>query len=267
MNAAVSSTPALATAKRASSGYRLVITTLALAIASFGVTAVAQSTKVPSAVARQATGQPTLFDPNDAVIVLLDHQTGLFQTVKDVPLQELRTNTAVLAKLATIAGIPVITTASEPGGPNGPLMPEIHEFAPSARYVARRGEVSAWDNPDFVQAVQATGRKTLIMAGIWTSVCVAFPALQAKAAGYNVYAVFDASGDLSSMASSAALHRMAQAGIVPATTNVVVTEVQRTWNRPDAAKYGALYTEFAPHYRAVAESHKRAQEAVGQAGK
>ena len=233
-----------------------------LSIALLGMPASAQSARQANAAKAQ-----TLLDPKDTVIILLDHQTGLFQTVKDVPLQELRTNTTALARLGTVASIPVITTASEPNGPNGPLMPEIHEAAPSATYVGRKGEVSAWDNPDFVRAVQATGRKTLIMAGIWTSVCVAFPALQAKAAGYNVYAVFDASGDLSTMASTAALQRMAQAGVVPVSTNVVVTEVQRTWNRPDAAKYGALYDEFAPHYRAVGESYKRAQEAAAQARK
>lgn len=219
------------------------------------------------ATAQQSNAPPRLFDPSDAIILLLDHQTGLFQTVKDITLPELRTNTAVLAKLATLAKIPVVTTASEPGGPNGPLMPEIHQFAPHATYVGRKGEISAWDNADFVRTVRATGKRTLIIAGVWTSVCVAFPAIQAKAEGYNVYAVIDASGDMSQMASQAALDRMTQAGIIPATTNVVVTEVQRTWNRPDAAQYGALYGEFAPHYRAVAESYQKAQEVAGQAKK
>jgi len=207
---------------------------------------------------------PKLLDPNDTVILLLDHQTGLFQTVKDVGIQELRTNATVLAKVATLAKIPVFTTASEPRGPNGPLMPELHEAAPGATYIPRKGEVSAWDNEDFVRAVRATGRKTLIMAGVWTSVCVAFPAIQAKAEGYTVYAAMDASGDMSLMASQAGLHRMVQAGVVPVTTNVVVTEIQRTWNRPDAAKYGTLYGEFAPHYRAVAESFATARETAAR---
>ena len=226
----------------------------------------AQATK-PKPGAQQASAQPKLFDPNDTIILLLDHQTGLFQTVKDITLQELRTNTAVLAKLATLAKIPVVTTASEPNGPNGPLMPEIHQLAPAATYVGRKGEISAWDNPDFVKVVRASGKKTLIMAGVWTSVCVVFPALQAKADGYTVYAVIDASGDMSQMASQAALDRMTQAGIVPVTTNVVVTEVQRTWARPDALQYAELYSEFAPHYRAAIESYQRAQEAArGAAG-
>ncbi len=100
-----------------------------------------------------------------------------------------------LAKIAELAKMPIITTASEPGGPNGPLMSELAAAAPNAKYVARKGEVSAWDNADFVKAVEATGRKTLVIAGVWTSVCVAFPALQAKADGYKVYCVMDASGD------------------------------------------------------------------------
>ena len=114
----------------------------------------------------------------------------------------------MLAKLATLMKIPVITTASEPNGTNGPLMPEIHEFAPHAVYVARKGEVNAWDNEDFVKTVRATGRKTLIMAGVWTSVCVVFPALDAKLAGYKVYTVMDASGDVSEMANRTTLARL-----------------------------------------------------------
>jgi nicotinamidase-related amidase len=141
-------------------------------------------------------------------------------------------------------------------------MPEINQFAPDAIYVARKGEVSAWENADFVRAVKTTEKGTLIMAGVWTSVCVAFPAIQAKAEGYTVYAVIDASGDMSQMASQGAVARMTQAGVIPVTTNVIVTEVQRTWSRPDSPQYGALYTEFAPHYRAVVESYQKAQEVV-----
>src|SRR5262245_25132037 len=203
-----------------------------------------------------------LLDPKDSIMLLLDHQTGLFQTVKDVPVRDLRANTVVLAKVATQAKVPIIMTASEPAGPNGPLMPELAEAATNATYVARKGEISAWDNEDFRKVVKATGKKTLIMAGVWTSVCVVFPALQAKAEGYNVYFVIDASGDVSEMASQATLHRMTQAGVVPVTANVVLCELQRTWARPDAAVWGGLYNELVPHYRAVAESYERAQAAV-----
>src|SRR5688572_4160002 len=152
-------------------------------------------------------GGATLIDPSDALILLLDHQSGLFQTVKDIAVADLRRNVEMIAKLATLLNIPVITTASEPAGTNGPLMPEIHRDAPHAVYVPRRGEVNAWDNDDFVAEVKSTGRKTLGMAGVWTSVCVMFPALDAAAAGYDVYAVLDASGDPSEMASRISLAR------------------------------------------------------------
>jgi nicotinamidase-related amidase len=213
----------------------------------------------PTVAARAA-----LLDPSDTVVLLLDHQTGLFQTVKDVPLRDLRANVVALAKIAEQAKVPIIYTASEPNGSNGPIMEELAAAMPSAKYVARKGEVSAWDNEDFVKAVEATGRKTLVMAGVWTSVCVAFPALQAKADGYKVYAVMDASGDMSQMASNATLARMVQGGVVSATTNVILCEFQRTWNRPDAAQWGALYNELVPHYHAVSESYRRAQEAAKQ---
>jgi nicotinamidase-related amidase len=205
-----------------------------------------------------------LFDAADTVVLLIDHQTGLFQTVKDIAVRDLRANTVVLAKVAELAKAPIFTTASEPSGTNGPLMDELAKAAPNAKFIARKGEVSAWDNVDFVKAVEGTGRKTLVMAGVWTSVCVAFPALQAKAAGYNVYAVIDASGDMSTTAAQMAVERMTAAGIVVVTTNTVLCEFQRTWARPDAAAWGALYSELVPNYRAVGESYMRAQEAAMQ---
>lgn len=212
--------------------------------------------------ATSTAGQMALLDPNDSIILLLDHQTGLFQTVKDVPVAELRANTVVLARIGELAKAPILITASEPNGPNGPIMSELAAAAPSSKYIGRKGEVSAWDNEDFRNAVRNSGKKTLIMAGVWTSVCVAFPALQAQAEGYKVYAVMDASGDLSEMASRTTMERMSQAGIIPVTTNVVLCEFQRTWARPDAAQWGALYNALVPHYNAVSESYKRAQDAA-----
>lgn len=217
----------------------------------------------PSSVLPTGGGQ-ALLDTSDTVILLLDHQTGLFQTVKDIDVAELRRNVAMLAKLATLLKIPVITSASEPGGPNGPLMPEIHEFAPHAVYVPRKGEVNAWDNEAFVKTVRSTGRTTLIVAGVWTSVCVMFPALDARAAGFKVYAVIDASGDPSDLASRATLARFAQAGVIPTSTNAVLSETHRTWNRPEAAELAKLYGLVAPNYAAVAESYQKAQDVIKQ---
>ncbi len=209
-------------------------------------------------------GGKALLDTTDTVLLLLDHQSGLFQNVKDISVAELRANTTALAKLATLHNIPVITTASVPDGPNGPLMPEIHQSAPHAVYVPRKGEVNAWDNALFVKTVRETGKKTLIIAGVWTSVCVMFPALDAKAAGFKVYAVMDASGDPSEMASRTTLARFIQAGVVPTSANAVICEVHRTWNRPDAAELAELYTMVSPNYRAVMESYQKAQDVIKQ---
>lgn len=223
----------------------------------------ASSSHVSSVLA--TGGGRALIDPSDAVILLLDHQSGLFQTVKDIAVADLRRNTEMLAKLATLLNIPIITTASEPNGPNGPLMPEIEAAAPQAVFVPRKGEVNAWDNEDFVRTVRETDRKTLIMAGVWTSVCVMFPALDAKAAGYNVYAVIDASGDPSEMVSRTSVARFAQSGVVPTTVNAVLCELHRTWRRPEAAELAKLYTLAAPNYAAVIESYQRAQSAARNA--
>lgn len=210
-------------------------------------------------------GGQALLNTADSLLLLLDHQSGLFQTVKDISVAELRANTTMLAKLAALLKIPVITSASEPNGPNGPLMPEIHKFAPHAVFVPRKGEVNAWDNADFVNTVRNSGRKTLIIAGVWTSVCVMFPALDAKAAGYKVYAVIDASGDPSELASRTTLARFAQAGVIPTSANAVLCETHRTWNRPEAAELAKLYALVAPNYAAVMESHQKAQDVIKQA--
>ena len=208
-------------------------------------------------VEHEQSGGQALLDPTDTALLLLDHQAGLFQTVKDISVAELRANTTMLAKLAALVKLPLITTASEPNGPNGPLMPEIHESAPHAIYVPRKGEVNAWDNQLFVKTVRETGKKTLIMAGVWTSVCVMFPALDAKAAGFKVYAVIDASGDPSEMVSRTTVARFAQAGVIPTSANAVLCEIHRTWNRADAADLAGLYTMVAPNYAALIESYQK----------
>ena len=210
-------------------------------------------------IEHEPTGGKALLDTTDCVMLLLDHQSGLFQNVKDISVDQLRANATALAKLTALMRIPLIITASIPDGPNGPLIPEIQESAPHAVYVPRRGEVNAWDNALFVKTVRETGKKTLVMAGVWTSVCVMFPALDAKAAGYKVYAVMDASGDPSEMASRTTLARFTQAGIVPTSANAVICEFHRTWNRPDAAQLADLYCMVSPNYRAVIESFQRAE--------
>ncbi|MND71218.1 Isochorismatase family protein [compost metagenome] len=205
-------------------------------------------------------GARPVIDPNDAVMLLIDHQSGLFQTVADMPMTTLRRHAAALASMATLAKLPVITTASVPQGPNGPLIPEIHANAPHAQYVARKGEINAWDNPDFVAAVKATGRKTLIIAGTITSVCMAFPAISAAYEGYKVFAVVDASGTYSKMAQEVTLARVVQAGVIPMDMAAVASELQKTWHRDDAQQWAEVYTQIFPPYQLLIESYGKAQQ-------
>jgi nicotinamidase-related amidase len=210
---------------------------------------------------------PWLIDPDDAVLLLIDHQSGLFQLVKDIELPVLRANVVALAKVARLAKIPTFTTASVPDGPNGPLIPEIHECNPEAVYIPRTGQINAWDNPAWVQAIEATRRKTLLIAGTLTSVCMAFPALSAVVAGYKVFCIVDASGNWSKMATDLTLARVTQAGAIPIDTFAVITELQHTWNRPDAMEFAAVFAEHViPGYRALMESYDKAQR-VAQTGR
>jgi len=206
--------------------------------------------------------QRPVIDPSNVAMLLIDHQSGLFQTVGDMPMPELRLRAAALAKMAALAKIPVITTASVPQGPNGPLIPEIHENAPHAQYVARKGEINAWDNPDFVGAVKATGKKQLIIAGTITSVCMAFPSISAVYDGYQVFAVVDASGTYTKMAQEITLARVVQAGVVPMDTGAVASELQKSWNRDDAQQWAEVYTKIFPAYQLLIESYMKAQAVV-----
>jgi hypothetical protein len=148
-----------------------------------------------------------------------------------------------------------------PDGPNGPLIPEIHQLNPEAVYIPRTGQINAWDNPKWVEAIEKTGRKTLLIAGTLTSVCMAFPALSAVEAGYKVFCIVDASGNWSQMATDLTLARVVQAGAMPVDTFAVLTEIQSTWNRPDALDFAAIFAEhIIPGYRALMESYDKAQQ-------
>ncbi len=201
-----------------------------------------------------------MIDPDDAVMLLIDHQSGLFQLVRDMEQSELRHNVTALAKVAHLAQIPTFTTASVPDGPNGPLIPEVHQHNPEAVYIPRTGQINAWDNPAWVKAIEKTGRKTLIIAGTLTSVCMAFPALSAVEEGYKVFCVVDASGNWSGMATELTIARITQAGAMPIDTFAVLAEIMSTWNRPDAMDFAGIMIEhIVPKFRALVESYDKAQ--------
>ena len=201
-----------------------------------------------------------MISPDDAVLLLVDHQSGLFQLVRDIELPVLRSHVTALAKVARLAKIPTFTTASVPDGPNGPLIPEIHECNPEAVYIPRTGQINAWDNPAWVEAIEKTGRKTLLIAGTLTSVCMAFPTLSALVAGYKVFRIVDASGNWSKMATDLTTARIVQAGAMPIDTYAVLAELMSTWNRPDAMEFaGVMVDHIVPPYRALMESYDKAQ--------
>jgi nicotinamidase-related amidase len=204
-----------------------------------------------------------MIDPDDAVLLLIDHQSGLFQLVEDIEISRLRAHVTALAKVARLARIPTFTTASVPEGPNGPLIPEIHQHNPYAVYIPRTGQINAWDNPAFVEAIEDTKRKTLLIAGTLTSVCMAFPALSALVAGYKVFCIVDASGNWSKMATGLTVARITQAGAVPIDTFAVLSEIMSTWNRPDAMEFAAVMAEhIVPAFQALMESYDEAQKNV-----
>jgi len=201
-----------------------------------------------------------MIDPEDAVLLLIDHQSGLFQLVRDIDQPTLRHHVCALAKLSRLARIPTFTTASVPDGPNGPLIPEIHQHNPEAVYIPRTGQINAWDNPAWVEAIEKTGRKTLLIAGTLTSVCMAFPTLSALVAGYKVFCIIDASGNWSKMATDVTTARIAQAGAMPIDTCAVLSELMSTWNRPDAMEFAQVMVDhIIPPYRALMESYDKAQ--------
>lgn len=141
---------------------------------------------------------------DDVIVLLVDHQTGLISLVQDFSPNEFKNNVLALADLAKFFELPTILTTSFEQGPNGPLVPELKEMFPDAPYIARPGQINARDNEDFVKAIKATDRKQIIIAGVVTDVCVAFPTLSALAEGFDVFVVTDASGTFNTTVQQAA---------------------------------------------------------------
>ncbi|USX38003.1 hydrolase [Pseudomonas putida] len=191
---------------------------------------------------------------DDAVVLLVDHQTGLISLVQDFSPNEFKNNVLALGDLAKFFGLPTILTTSFEQGPNGPLVPELKEMFPDAPYIARPGQINAWDNEDFVKAIKATGRKQLIIAGGVTDVCVAFPTLSALAEGFEVFVVTDASGTFNETVQQAAWVRMTQAGAQMMNWFSVACELHRDW-RNDIEGLGNLLSQRIPNYRNLMNSY------------
>lgn len=196
---------------------------------------------------------------DDAAVLLIDHQAGLISLVQDYSPNEFKNNVLALSESAKFFNIPTILTTSFEKGPNGPLVPEIKEMHPDAPYIPRPGQINAWDNEDFVKAVKATGRKQLIMAGVVTDVCVAFPALSAIEEGFDVFVVTDASGTFNKDVRDASLLRMQAAGVQMMNWFSVACELHRDW-RNDIEGLGALLSNYIPNYRLLMTSYFATQQ-------
>jgi nicotinamidase-related amidase len=175
-------------------------------------------------------------DKDNAAVLLVDHQTGLLSLVRDIDPDRFKNNVLALADLAKYFKLPTILTTS------------------FETYVARPGQINAWDNEDFVKAIKATGKKQLIIAGVVTEVCVAFPALSALAEGFDVFVVTDASGTFNELTRESAWNRMSSAGAQLMTWFGLACELHRDW-RNDIEGLGTLFSNHIPDYRNLMTSY------------
>jgi nicotinamidase-related amidase len=173
-----------------------------------------------------------LLNPTNSVVIFIDFQPQMTFGVASIDRQMLFNNVILLAKAAKIFKVPTILTTVETKSFSGNMWPQLLDIFPGQEPI-ERSSMNSWEDEKFVAAVKATGRKKLIMAALWTEVCLAFPALEAMKAGFDVYAVEDASGGTSLTAHNAAMRRVEQAGAVPVTTIQVMLEYQRDWARKD----------------------------------
>jgi nicotinamidase-related amidase len=178
------------------------------------------------------------FTPKNSALLLIDHQTGTMQLIKNMPLAVVKRNALALAKIAKILNMPVVLTSSQEEMFQGPLLPELADIVPDAFAVRvkRAGIVNAWDDKNLVTAVEKTGRENLVMAGVTTDICLVFPAISAIRAGYSVQAVMDASGSPFELSEEMARRRMEGEGVVLTAANTVIAELTSDWSLPVAAK-------------------------------
>src|SRR6266404_7213793 len=225
---------------------------MAIALATFATTTVGAAAASPESI--QSKGAPDMSQPtprrperltrDNAVLLLVDHQVGLYTGIRDIDVLQLKHNIVGLTRSMLTLKVPVIvTTTTEKMW--GPLIPELTEALRGIKPIERT-TVNAWDDKRVVDAVKATGRKKLIVTGISTDVCLAFPAMAALADGFQSYAVIDASGGFSQTQVDMGIARMQQAGVIPVCYSNVVVELLADNAAPEAeAVYGALGMPFS----------------------
>ena len=187
-----------------------------------------------------------LFTPENAAILLIDHQRGTLKLARNIPHAEIVQNTRALARTAVEANMPLVLTSSQEDHFQGTLIDDLQALAPAAyaARIKRPGVVDAWTYGKFRQAVEATKRKKLVMAGLTNDVCIVYPAISAVEDGFEVQVVVDAGGSPTAQADETALRRMERAGVTLTSTNQVMAELATDWASPvGAAIQRIMYEE------------------------
>jgi nicotinamidase-related amidase len=191
-----------------------------------------------------------LLTPENAVLALIDYQPEQYAGVRSIGYDDLLLNVTMLGRIATAYELPVVlSTVYVKHGMSG-TNPELREALPSVEEIDRT-TLNSWEDPEFRAAVERTGRKKLIIAGLWTEICVAFPALDALRDGFQVYFVADAIGGVSPAAHEAGMLRMVQAGAMPISVIGLAGELQRDWGRPGSDKLRAILREYFSKLKAL----------------
>jgi len=191
--------------------------------------------------------------PDNCAFLMIDHQVGLLLFLTSIDPMQLKNNILGHAKTAKAFDIPVIMGTSWPAGPNGPTMPELISIFPEVD-VIDRPFVNFWNDPTSKAAVEATGRKKLVISGLATEVCAAFPAIAALRDGYEVYVVIDASADFNPMITQVTTTRLAAAGCIVTTWVAVLAELSNN-TQINGKHIGKLLSEYMPQYYAAMNSY------------
>jgi nicotinamidase-related amidase len=192
-----------------------------------------------------------LLTPENAVLALIDYQPEQYAGVHSMDQAELVVNVTALGEIATAFEVPVVlSTVYVKHGMSG-TNEELRAVLPGVEEIDRT-TMNSWEDPDFVAAVERTGRKKLVIAGLWTEVCVAFPTLDAIRDGFEVYVVADAIGGVSRVAHESAMQRMIRAGATPITVLALACELQRDWGRPGAERLRAAMRKYFGAHRSLA---------------
>ncbi|KAI0128712.1 Isochorismatase-like protein [Xylariales sp. AK1849] len=198
-------------------------------------------------------------DKDDALLLILDLQEGLFQLARDFEHVSYRQAIFAHAELGRVFDLPVILSTSAETGPNGPLPDEFLDMYPTAPLVKRNGEVNAWDNTEFREAVTAANKSQIIIGGITTDVCTAFLALSLRDAGYSVWTNVEASGTTTELIRETSNDRMREAGVHVISYFHIVCELMRDWrNTPGAKELFPILDKYYPAYGMLARAHRAA---------